>query len=171
MILLIQNGVIVSIITFVHKDIAICDMYRKLCLYFVLLALQCQHKLRQFCKSKRINKVCAVLAVLMQYYNIADGKRMSLIICGVVNIELCIDCFQCFRLCLSLQFRQFSHIHELIIFRQYSIKIIFGYSHTLQAFRSFKAKLIQFRIILQLINAIFIGISIQKLCFPVGITL
>ena len=148
MILLIQNGVIVSIITFVHKDIAICDMYRKLCLYFVLLALQYQHKLRQFCKSKRINKVCAVLAVLMQYYNIADGKRMSLIICGVVNIELCIDCFQCFRLCLPLQFCQFSHIHELIIFRQYCIKIIFGNTHTFQTFCSSKAEFIQFWIIL-----------------------
>ena len=148
MILFIQNGIIISFITFVHKDIAICDMYRKRCLYFVLFALQCQHKLRKFRKSKRINKVCAVLAVLMQYYNVADWKRMSLIICRVVNIELCIDCFQCFRLCLSAQFCQFSHIHELIIFRQYCIKIILGYSHTLQAFRSFKTKLIQFLIIL-----------------------
>ena len=31
----------------------------------IFLALQCQHELRQFCKSKRIYKVCGVFPVLM----------------------------------------------------------------------------------------------------------
>ena len=65
MVLLIQNGVIVSLITFMHEDITICDMNSKLRLYLIFLALQCQHELRQFCKSKRIYKVCAVFPVLM----------------------------------------------------------------------------------------------------------
>ena len=65
MILLIQNGVIVSLITFMHEDITVCDMNRKLRLYLILFALQCQHELRQFCKSKRIYKVCSVFPVLM----------------------------------------------------------------------------------------------------------
>ena len=109
---------------------------------------QFMQKLWQTGKSERIHKMCAVFSVFMQYHNVTDRKRMCHVVCRVVNIELRIDGFQCFPLRPSPEFRQFPHIHLFIILRHYGIQIILGDSHTFQTFRSFKAELIQFRIIL-----------------------
>ena len=63
-------------------------------------------KMWKFRKTIGIYKVCAVLPVLMQHNNIADGKGMSFVVCRVVYIEFYIKRTQFFALCLSLNVRK-----------------------------------------------------------------
>ena len=96
--------IILPVAELIDKLFCLLLLWSKDCFFF-------PKKLRHFRKSEGIHEICLVLTILMQYHHIRYGHGTSLVIYGMVYVELLIKIFE------GSTFLQFSGIYRLIVCR------------------------------------------------------